>query len=108
MADQNVDVRIRVTKTGSGAQDTVNDLKRIQTQAGGVGSSLKTALGGMGSMFGALGLAAGAAAVVKFGRDTVMAASAAAEVRQQNECGVWRILQHDHQVFRQLRPRARA
>lgn len=79
MADQNVNVKIRVTKTGTGAQDTVNDLKRIQAQAGGVGSSLKSALGGMGATFGVLGLAAGAAAVVKFGRDTVMAASAANE-----------------------------
>ena len=79
MADNTVDIKVRVTKTGNGVQEATADLRQLQAQAGGVASGIKTAFSSIGATFGALGLAGVGAAIVSFGRQSVMAASAASE-----------------------------
>ena len=79
MADQNVNVKIRVSKTGTGATDAVKELERVKTTATGMSAGLKSAMGGIAPMFGAMGAAFAVSQVVRFGKETVMAASAAQE-----------------------------
>ena len=79
MADQNVNVKIRVSKTGTGATDAVKELERVKTTATGMSAGLKSAMGGIAPMFGAMGATFAVSQVVRFGKETVMAASAAQE-----------------------------